>query len=979
MVFFADLHVHSKYSRATSKSSDLIELAKWAALKGIKVLVTGDFTHPQWSAEIKETLVESDNQGLYQLKPQHVPEMEPALNGFGPADVRFMLNVEISSIYKKNGAVRKVHNLVFMPDLDSMERFNSRLDRIGNIRSDGRPILGLDSRHLLEIALETTDESFVVPAHVWTPWFSILGSKSGFDSVDECFDDLTPHIFALETGLSSDPEMNRRISSLDRYTLISNSDIHSPSRLGREANIFDGIAGYVAIREAIRHGNKPPSASYGSHETKFLGTIEYFPEEGKYHLDGHRKCSSRMDPEDTHRLDGICPICGRSVTVGVMNRVMELADRPPGTMPEYSAPFRRLLPLQEMVAQILDVGVQSKKVEEIYFDILRKFGPELNVLSELSLDDPPAGAPDIFVQALKKVREGELTIEAGYDGEYGTVRLFGPGERERLGGQESLLGHDRTVLRRRTVRGPAKKRTPKQSSAAIQGKGKASTEDNPEQEECLKVWDRLVMVEAGPGTGKTRTLIARIAAALENAADESAPITAVTFTRKAAQEIKNRLEGFSPEKIEKCWIGTFHQLGSRLIELLALEDVVMPPERVLSEDESWEIFLKSAKCLLSMSTREYRGSFEQIGMLKQNLLLPEECADTALRSLYVGYEDALMTLNYCDFDDLISIPAKALQSRPELCRRIRSAMCTHLLVDEFQDINKAQYELCRVLSPENGAGVFAIGDPDQAVYGFRGADKKYFGEFAASFSDTCRIRLRKNYRSQISVLECSAAVIGGDRRLVSVRAGRVPVKIVKLPSPAAEAEFIVATIDAALGGSSFFSMDARNVSGNDSSYSLKDFAVLFRLNAIGDMLEERFMKAGIPFQRVRKTDPREETEGLDPRAEAVSMMTMHASKGLEFPFVFIAGCEDGIVPFTPLSETGMSADPEEEKRLLYVAMTRARDQLYITHCGGRMLYGAAIKGQQSRFLTDLKSPFCERSARVKKKTTKLIQRDLFAD
>ena len=253
MIYFADLHIHSRFSRATSRDCNLVELTRWAALKGIRVLATGDFTHPEWSREIRETLEPAED-GLFRLKREHVPESEPTAGGFSPGDVRFLLNVEISSIYKKHGATRKVHNLIFMPDLESMDRFNARLDRIGNIKSDGRPILGLDSRDLLEIALESSADSFFIPAHIWTPWFSVLGSRSGFDSLEECFGDLTEHIFALETGLSSDPAMNHRVGSLDRYTLISNSDTHSPANLGREVNVFEGRPGYVAIREALRAG-----------------------------------------------------------------------------------------------------------------------------------------------------------------------------------------------------------------------------------------------------------------------------------------------------------------------------------------------------------------------------------------------------------------------------------------------------------------------------------------------------------------------------------------------------------------------------------------------------------------------------------------------------------------------------------------------------------------------------------------------------
>ena len=381
VIYFADLHIHSRYSRATSRDCNLIELARWAALKGVLVLATGDFTHPQWRSEIKEMLQEADD-GLLRLRGPHVPAAELLPNGFGPADVRFILNVEISSIYKKDGATRKVHNLIFMPDLASMDRFSEKLDRIGNIKSDGRPILGLDSRDLLEIALEASSDTFLVPAHVWTPWFSILGSKSGFDSIEECFEDLTPHIFALETGLSSDPEMNRRVTSLDRYTLISNSDTHSPQNIAREANIFEGTPGYFAIREALKAGAQDISlkedaetpldstgggmfagsqreAGTSKRGRGFIGTIEFFPEEGKYHLDGHRKCSTRLEPEQTAEHGGRCPVCGQPVTVGVMNRVMELADRPLGEKPSKAAPFWRLLPLREIVAQALGVGPQS--------------------------------------------------------------------------------------------------------------------------------------------------------------------------------------------------------------------------------------------------------------------------------------------------------------------------------------------------------------------------------------------------------------------------------------------------------------------------------------------------------------------------------------------------------------------------------------------------------------------------------------------
>ena len=289
------------------------------------------------------------------------------------SDVRFILVSEISNIYKKNGKTRKNHNLVFLPTLEAAERFNRRLDQIGNIRSDGRPILGLDARDLLEILLETDDRAFLIPAHIWTPWFSLLGSKSGFDSLEECFEDLSGHIFAAETGLSSDPAMNRLVSSLDHLTLVSNSDAHSPSKLAREANIFHCEPGYGAIRAALE---QPQSGQFG-------GTLEFYPEEGKYHLDGHRKCAVRLTPEETRDLNGMCPVCGRSLTVGVFNRVQVLADRTAETIPAGQPPFESLIPLSEILSEVLQVGPATKTVGRAYALALASLGNELHILRDI--------------------------------------------------------------------------------------------------------------------------------------------------------------------------------------------------------------------------------------------------------------------------------------------------------------------------------------------------------------------------------------------------------------------------------------------------------------------------------------------------------------------------------------------------------------------------------------------------------------------
>ncbi len=445
--FLADLHIHSRFSRATSSRLNVPLLAAWAGLKGLNVLGSGDFTHPQWREELGQQLAYDEASGLYRLKdPASIagalPELPVAAmnkagasagEGGDPSGPRFMLQGEISSIYKRGGKVRKVHNLVFMPTLEAAERFSQRLAQLGNLHSDGRPILGLDSRDLLELVLEAHSLAFLVPAHIWTPWFSLFGSKSGFDRMEDCFGDLTGEIFALETGLSSDPAMNRLWSALDNCRLVSNSDAHSGENLGREANVFAGAVSYEGMLKALKHPEQ-------ARETRFLGTVEFFPEEGKYHMDGHRKCDIVLSPAETRELGGICPVCGGPLTVGVLNRVMELADR---DQPRYGpgdgqggeglgeGGFASLVPLPEVLGEILGTGSKSRKVGDMYAKVLERFGPELTILrctpeSELARFFPP------LAEAVGRMRRGQVHLQGGYDGEYGVVRMFTDKERKEI-------------------------------------------------------------------------------------------------------------------------------------------------------------------------------------------------------------------------------------------------------------------------------------------------------------------------------------------------------------------------------------------------------------------------------------------------------------------------------------------------------------------------------------------------------------------
>ena len=413
MRFHADLHVHSKYSRATSKHADLEHLAYWARKKGIAVVATGDFTHPAWLAELKDKLVSAEP-GLFRLRDDLEAALATKLPPVCHGVMRFMLSVEISTIYKKGAFTRKIHHLLYAPDFEAADRIVARLAAIGNIASDGRPILGLDSRDLLEITLESSPEAFLVPAHIWTPWFAVLGSRSGFDSITECYGDLADHIFAIETGLSSDPAMNWRISGLDRYRLVSNSDAHSPPKLGREATLFETDLDYFALRRALETGNG------------YVGTVEFFPEEGKYHLDGHRKCNIRLTPEETKANDGRCPVCGQPVTVGVLHRVDMLADRTEAdpAPPPTAGTVSNLVPLPEIVSEITGTGPNTQTVGRHYERLIGSLGSELSILETVPLEDIARTDSSFLAEAISRLRAGRSSAMRVTMASYGVIRLF---------------------------------------------------------------------------------------------------------------------------------------------------------------------------------------------------------------------------------------------------------------------------------------------------------------------------------------------------------------------------------------------------------------------------------------------------------------------------------------------------------------------------------------------------------------------------
>ena len=398
-------------------------LWKWAQLKGIKVVGTGDFTHPAWLSELKDKLETTENR-MFTLKKEFQVKDVPVLC---MSDISFILSAEISCIYSKKGKTRKVHCIVFVPDFEAASGINKTLSRIGNLSSDGRPILGLDAKELLKIIVNESKDAMLVPAHAWTPHFSVFGAISGFDSLEECFEDMTPHIHAIETGLSSDPPMNWRLSSLDNITLISNSDAHSPAKLGREANIFDTDISYKAMMKALKD------------RKGFLGTIEFFPEEGKYHYDGHRSCGVSFSPKETLRYNYLCPVCGKKVTIGVMHRVEKLADREDGFRPSGAPDYYSIIPLQEIIAETLKVGANSKAVEKEYFRLLEDLGNEFKILLETPVEVIEHTGSSRLAEAISRMRDHKVNIAPGYDGEYGKIKIFEKNIKKESKGQKGLF------------------------------------------------------------------------------------------------------------------------------------------------------------------------------------------------------------------------------------------------------------------------------------------------------------------------------------------------------------------------------------------------------------------------------------------------------------------------------------------------------------------------------------------------------------
>ena len=1121
MTFIADFHIHSKYSRATAKTLDLEHIYVAAQIKGITVIGTGDFTHPAWFSEITEKLIPAEP-GLYKLKDDLADKCDHEVPDSCKQPVRFILTSEISNIYKKNDKTRKNHNLIFYPDLDSVSQFNKRLGGIGNITSDGRPILGLDAKHLLEIMLEVDDKGFLVPAHIWTPWFSLLGSKSGFNSIEECFEDLSSYIFAAETGLSSDPAMNRRLSALDGITLMSNSDAHSPFNLGREANRFDTELSYFAIKDALKTGNP---------ET-FLGTFEFYPEEGKYHFDGHRKCNICYHPKESLKQNGICPVCNKPLTLGVLYRVEELADRKENQKSHGAHDYYSIIPLTDILSDIFLVGPKSKKVTLHFNQAVAELGSEFDILHKRSIADLNAAKIPLLGEAVHRMRTGKIHLSPGYDGEFGKIKIFTAEERDRLMGQKSLFGLSKQNLTPKKTpfnpnlwqtkssdttniaHAPLFHQTPlKENSTSFDVSEDIFTELNDHQKKAVVHDTAPLIISAGPGTGKTKTLTHRIAYLIMERKVAPESILALTFTNKAAEEMKERLMRLLSQTHKLPFVGTFHGFCNDFLST-DLKHKSLPPHTII-DDKVQKRLIKTA---IERSEKSNRSNlsvddvFHYITTAKQFILSSDdELGDTvpqnhlrALVKIYKAYQNLLDFQNLADYEDLIFQTVKRLETDETLNSDLQNRF-SHIFVDEYQDLNYGQYRLIKNLRP-SGQNLCVIGDPNQAIYGFRGSDPSYFNRFIADFSNAETISLSQNYRSTETILQGSAQIIAAQTtnthsaEIYSGIKGIDKMGIISSPTEKSEAVAIGKLIEKMVGGIGLHSMDFGLI--NDLSKtperSFSDFAVLYRTHNQGRVMADILGKANIPcqipqkenillekgiaellaifrlvegqgsifdmetvirlpgsglgiktfrtfndwhftnrkplyeslrdirkipvkslstasqlkldkwirqlFQIKDKLKPCSVPEKLeflskiplikhaldknpktkeifsvllqwasahindsatfcanlnlchdvdfyDKRVEKVSLLTLHASKGLEFPVVFICGCEEGFIPHG--HHHPKTTDDSEERRLFYVAMTRAKEDLYFSWARKRNIYGKTEKRNLSHFVTEI--------------------------
>lgn len=913
-MFYADLHIHSKYSRATSRECDLEHLAIWASKKGVSVLGTGDFTHPQWFAEIKERLIPAEP-GLFRLRDDLAREVEQQAALAGAT--RFMLQVEISTIYKKGDRTRKVHHVIYAPDMEKAERLTEKLAAIGNVRSDGRPILGLDSRDLLEITLESGDGCYLVPAHIWTPWFAVLGSKSGFDSVDECYDDLAFEIFALETGLSSDPAMNWRLSQLDGYRLVSNSDAHSPPKIGREACVFETGMDYFAMRNALRTGE-----GYG-------GTVEFFPEEGKYHLDGHRKCGVRLEPEETREHDDVCPVCGKKLTVGVMNRVDELADRPDGFRPDSANRFRSLVPLAEVISEIRGVGEKSKKVQQAYEEILARVGSELYILEQAPTEDIRAAGSPLVAEAVQRMREGRVIRDAGYDGEYGTIRLFEKDELTR-GSHVSLLFEMPDCGDRVPV-------------MTFHSLGLSIIRENAQR---LGMPDPFRVA----GDEERQQLLVERMGLKERAARRT--LSQISKAKRASSLA-------DPATDE----GQAHDQYQQLLReeaLLDFDDLILLPVQLLENDTRLAADYQNRWRWISVD--EYQDIDDSQYRLVRQLISPDGniCAigdpDQSIYGFRGANPQAFLRFTQ-EFPDAQTIHlTRNYRSSQTIVDAALQAVAPTSLVDQrslqslMLDAELVRIETCPT---ERAEAEFVVHTIERLIGGSTffsmdsGRVETHEGE-SLSFADFA-VLYRTDAQADAIVEALARSGIPFQRK--SHRG------LTDEPAVQAMIRYVQSELQATPSARSDTNAPELLKQAADAVWD--EFPEAADYLAQLHPLAERCGNAPARFLTALAMGV--DADLWDARADRVSLLTLHASKGLEFPVVFLAGCEDGLLPLK--WSRSDDADTAEERRLFFVGMTRAKNRLFLSHAKRRFWRGKVRELPASPFLQQIQEELLERGQR----------------
>ncbi len=1107
-MYIADLHIHSRYSRATSKECTPEYLELWARRKGIHLVGTGDFTHKVWREELKEKLEPAED-GLYRLKKEYRLKDGTAGTFWEP---RFVVTGEISSIYKKYDKTRKVHSLILLPGLEDADMIAAKLETIGNIHSDGRPILGLDCHDLLEIILELCPRAIYVPAHIWTPHFSLFGAFSGFDTVEECFGDLSPQIHALETGLSSDPSMNWRVSALDRFQLVSNSDAHSPAKLGREANLLDIQLSYENLYGAIQEGKG------------LEGTIEFFPEEGKYHYDGHRKCSICLSPAEADRHQGLCPICGRKLTTGVSHRIEQLSDRPENYVRREAKRYESLVPLPEVIGASIGRSAASVKVVREYEAMLEKLGPEFEILRRIPIEEICKSTGTLIGEGIKRLREGKVIRTPGFDGEYGKIYLFQPEELNGPDGQMSFLeqlepldltkkqklGLDKinsensqiitakakkeedTEKRKSKKEAKEKEWSKQERNQSTEEKGEADTySENPEQQEAIRTQARAVAVTAGPGTGKTYTLIAHIQYLIEECKVKPSEITAITFTNRAAGQLKERLQKSFGKKQgwKKLRAGTFHALclsclqdkgetGILIDDVEALEILreIIKESGLKQKPEQMQhlisLFKTSGKSEGPKKPYLLKAENKKPDFIAKETILPDLKEEEL--QIIEAYNHRLKEQGLWDYDDLLVETCRLLQQERTGDENIKQDLAgeksyNYLLVDEFQDINPIQYKLLKLWN-QNGTQLFVIGDPDQSIYGFRGSSAACFEALRTDYPMLHEITLTQNYRSTPEILAAALPVISqnpGPKRILHPQNQKGPkVRLATAKSSEEEAAFLAGEIIRQIGGVDMLQAhEAAHTEEKERNRSFGDIAILYRTHRQAERIEQHLKQEGIPCiiggkdpflsnptvrgtlcffrhllhpedtrskevslrllfsnpeaysktaekynTQIQKTKPQklltewssdlqlEKDRSLKKLTEmsyaaktmedflnhlllgiesdirrhpgkrytsdAVHLMTLHGSKGLEFPVVLLCGLQKGLLPL----ETGAGqTNLIEERRLFYVGMTRAREELILL-----------TSESPSCFLKELpEDTVNHEEAQIKRQKQKEIQLNLF--